>query len=54
MAKDNGLNLVLLLLLFGMYFIMSYISTKNIPELVYGIILIIYHVKFRVLQKKSL
>ena len=54
MAKDNGLNLVLLLLLFGMYFIMSYISTKNIPDLVYGIILIIYHVKFIVLQKKSL
>ncbi len=54
MTKENNLNLVVLLLLFGMYFIMSYLSSKNIPELVYGIILIIYHVRFKILHKKSM
>lgn len=54
MIKNNGFNPILILLLFGIYFIISYFETKNIPELVYGAVLVCYHVKFKILQKNSL
>ena len=44
---------VLLLLLFGIYFILSYINTKLIPELIYGVILLIYYFRFTLCKNKT-
>ena len=52
MTSETNFNGVVLLLLFGIYFVLSFINTKNIPDLIYGVILIIYYVKFRIIQKK--
>ena len=52
MTGEAKLNGVVLLLLFGIYFVISFINTGSIPELVYGIVLIFYHIKLRYIQKK--
>jgi len=54
MTKENNFDPVVLLLLFGLYFIMSFISEKNIPELLYGIVLIFYYVKCKFVLKNNL
>ena len=51
MQKKCGLDLVLLLLLFGIYFILKFISEKQVTDLIYGCILIIYHIKLKMLEK---
>ena len=52
MKRVAGVDLVLLLLLFGIYFVLSYSTSKNIAELIYGIILIFYHIKLKFIMKK--
>ena len=53
MIKESELDLVLLLLLFGLYFIISFLTSNNVFELIYGIILVFYHVKLKFLQRKQ-
>ena len=52
MMNETKLNGVVLLLLFGIYFTIGFINTGNIPELIYGIILIIYYIRLKYIQKK--
>lgn len=51
MLNKNGFNYVVLLLLVGIYFILNYFAQKQLTDLIYGIILVIYHIKFRFLNK---
>lgn len=54
MAKGNSFDPVVLLLFIGIYFVLSYIDTKIIPELIYGSILLIYYFKYLLIKKKSI
>ena len=54
MTKNGGLDPVVLLMLFGIYFVLKYISAKEFTDLLYGIVLIMYHIRFAILKKKSM
>ena len=53
MQTNSDFDFVVLLLLVGIYFIFEFFSTKQITDLLYGIILVIYYIKFRFLNKKA-
>lgn len=53
MEKSN-FDPVVLLMLFGIYFVINYLVIFNLIELLYGIILIIYYIKCKIVQKKVL
>lgn len=53
MLDKDGLNFVVLLLLVGIYFILKYYTEKQLTDLIYGIILIVYYIKFKFLTKKA-
>ena len=50
MTKNGGLDPVVLLMLFGIYFVLKYISAKEFTDLLY--VLIMYHIRFAILKKK--
>lgn len=52
--KQESIDPVVLLLLFGIYFVCSFLAGHCIFELVYGLILILYYFKARLIQKKSM
>lgn len=54
LPKDKSLDPVVLLLLFGIYFVCSYLAGHSVFELVYGLILIFYYFKVRIFQKKTM
>ena len=53
MTDKGKFDPAVLLLLFGLYFVLKYPTTKEATELLYGIILIGYHIRFRISSKKS-
>ena len=53
MQNRNSLNFVVLLLLVGIYFILKYFSEKQLTDLIYGIILVIYHVRLKFIYKSA-
>ena len=52
MAKEGDFDLVVILFLLGLYFVLNYATTKCVSELVYGIILLGYYVRFRLARRK--
>ena len=52
MTKEGNLDPVILLLLFGLYFVLKYATTQSVTELIYGIILLIYHIRFKMARRK--
>ena len=52
MNKELGFDPVVLLLLFGVYFVLDYYTSKFIPELLYGFSLIFYYFKCIIIRKK--
>lgn len=53
MKEELGFDPVVLLLLFGLYFVLDYYATKFIPELLYGFSLIFYYFKCIIIRKKN-
>ena len=53
MTKEGDFDPVVLLLLFGLYFVLKYATTQSVSELVYGIILLGYHIRFKIARRKS-
>lgn len=53
MKEELGFDPVVLLLLFGIYFVLDYYTSKFIPELLYGFSLIFYYFKCIIIRKKN-
>lgn len=53
MTKEGNFDPVVLLLLFGLYFVLKYATTQSITELIYGIVLLIYHIRFQIARRKA-
>lgn len=53
MTKEGNLDPVVLLLLFGLYFVLKYATSQCVTELIYGIILLIYHIRFKIARIKA-
>lgn len=53
MKEELGFNPVVLLLLFGIYFVLDYYVTKFIPELLYGFSLIFYYFKCTIIRRRN-
>lgn len=50
--EKNNFDPVVLLMLFGIYFILDFMSGKNIPQLLYGIALIVYYIRYKIIKNK--
>ena len=53
MKEELEFDLVVLLLLFGVYFVIEFYSTRFIPELLYGFSLIFYFFKCTIIRKRK-
>ncbi len=47
MQKNSEVDFLVVLLLFGIYFVLKYFTEMNIYDLLYGCILIYYHIKLK-------
>ena len=54
MVKGNSFDPVVLLFLFGLYFVIDFFTAKDMFGLLYGLILIFYYFKCRIIEKKSM
>jgi hypothetical protein len=53
MTKEGNFDPVVLLFLFGLYFVLKYATTQSVTELIYGIVLLIYDVRFHIARRKA-
>lgn len=54
MFEKNHFNPAVLLLIFGLYFILDFVSTKCIPNLLYGLFLVSCYIRIIFLYKKRI
>ena len=52
MKEELGFDPVVLLLLFGVYFVLDYYTSRFIPELLYGFSLIFYYFKCIIIRRR--
>lgn len=53
MFVNNRIDPVVLLLIFGLYFILQFVNTKCVPDLIYGIFLLICYIRLVFFNKKK-
>lgn len=49
---NKYVNPVVLLLIFGLYFVTDFLETNNYWNMIYGLFLLIYYIRCKVIQKK--
>ena len=54
MQEKIGVDFVVILLLLGIYFIFKYFAEKNLFDLVYGCILVYYHIKLKIFSTEDI